>query len=356
MKRKILLIPLALLLAMSLVAMGCPAPAPTPTPAVTPAPVIKLICSINHKDGTPVGLTTKFWAEELEARTDGRVKVHIFYAAVLMSHTEALEGTRIGTVDVAYISDSYYSSELPLSSLIKGLLSIWSLGISDVLAMAVRTPEDFVRELLEEEYARSGVITVFRGPGVSYNLFSPKPLSSVADLKGVKIRALDAFYYELFTQAEAVPVNVPSAEQYEALQRGTIDAVPYNYNGVIARKVHEVTSYAWPIYLTFGGVGPTIMNLDTWNAMPADIQQISKDLWPEVKAYGVQVLKKLSTEAKAELEAAGITFAAPITMEAADEWVFRTEEWYVKEAAKRGVSELFEPVLKRAKEDRAKAK
>jgi len=105
---------------------------------------------------------------------------------------------------------------------------------------------------------------------------SKKPLNSVADLKGYKIRLGNAALNDIFSRMGATPVFLPGGEIYEAAQRGVIDGFEYVTPSVNwAMGYQEVTKY---LYLS-----PTraatdaqalFVNQKTWDKLPKDLQAI----------------------------------------------------------------------------------
>jgi TRAP-type C4-dicarboxylate transport system substrate-binding protein len=77
----------------------------------------------------------------------------------------------------------------------------------------------------------------------------------------------------------ATPVSNPPPEAYSALERGIVEGCWIPLGMVNAFKLHEVLNY-FTVCSTQCGIGAVMMNLDTWNSLPPDIQQIFDELSP----------------------------------------------------------------------------
>jgi TRAP-type mannitol/chloroaromatic compound transport system substrate-binding protein len=130
-------------------------------------------------------------------------------------------------------------------------------------------------QLARELYATYGVHFV---GGVWYGqecLVSKRPLRSLADFKGLKIRAPQGMNGEIFTRLGAAPVQLPGSEVYTALERGVVDAADW---GTLSMNddlgYHKLAKY--PTYPGFHSMpmGEISVNKAKWDALPADLKAI----------------------------------------------------------------------------------
>ncbi len=107
-------------------------------------------------------------------------------------------------------------------------------------------------------------------------LWSNKPVSSLSDLKGLKMRVMTAPQAEWMKELGAVPVTVAWPEVYTALQRGTVEGVYTATYLVYSAKLYEVVKYrylpgasslAWWV----------VANKDAFEKLPIDVQQALRD-------------------------------------------------------------------------------
>ncbi len=133
-------------------------------------------------------------------------------------------------------------------------------------------------ELARKNYTKLGAYYV--GPLTPHNAevfaHSTKPLNSVEDLKGFKVRMGSAALNEIFARMGAAPVFMPGGEVYEAVQRGVIDGFEYVTPSVNwGMGFQEVTPY---MYLSTSRA-PTdaqalFVNQKAWDKLPVDLQAI----------------------------------------------------------------------------------
>jgi TRAP-type C4-dicarboxylate transport system substrate-binding protein len=120
----------------------------------------------------------------------------------------------------------------------------------------------------DEEY--SDVKILYLQPGGSFSLFTTKPVNSLADLRGLKIRFSGAPQANLINALGATPVNIPSGEQYAALEKGIVDGVITSLAAVKAFKLQEVAKYIVEPPFTGAQLFAAIMNKDTYNQLHKD--------------------------------------------------------------------------------------
>lgn len=221
--------------------------------------------------------TSRWMAKEIEKRTNGKVKVEIYWGGSLVGLKEALRSIQAGVADMCAVAQSYFSKELPLS------LFSWNSNYH---------PTDLVRlgraywKLYEEIPAfqkelkkyNQRMFTVW--PYEAYNIQSTKPIRLLKDLKGMKIRGVGK-HTAILKAAGAVPVSVPSVEMYEAIEKGILDGATCNTECFDRYHTYESAKYAtYGLNLPMYSVLFTI-NLETWNKLSPDIQKIMIDIGKE---------------------------------------------------------------------------
>lgn len=99
-------------------------------------------------------------------------------------------------------------------------------------------------------------------------IHSRKPITSVADLKGLKIRSSGKISSEYLKAVGAVPVGMAATEVTEAVSRGVLDAALTNWVGLVTFRTHNVVTdhFIAPLgSITF--IIP--MNKRTWDKLGA---------------------------------------------------------------------------------------
>ncbi|GAI92150.1 unnamed protein product, partial [marine sediment metagenome] len=137
-----------------------------------------------------------------------------------------------------------------------------------------------------------------------------KPIRAPDDLKGIKVGGT-GIKGELISHCDGVPVSLPPPETYMNLKTGVVDAVYLSLSQAAVYKIWEVGQY----FLDYGAGGqtgmPIIMNWDSWNALPADIQEIMMELTPEVRVRNSEILVNTADAARQSAKEAGRTLITP---------------------------------------------
>ena len=97
------------------------------------------------------------------------------------------------------------------------------------------------------------------------------PIKTLGDLKGKKMRSM--FIYDRFLKnLGTVPVTVPPAETFTALERGVVDGLCFPLLGPRIKGFTKSTRYiiGHPFYSMDAVI---IMNLDAWNKLPKSVQE-----------------------------------------------------------------------------------
>ena len=139
-----------------------------------------------------------------------------------------------------------------------------------------------------------------------FNLFLNKKVEKPQDFKGLRLGTATAA--RALTEAwGAVPVNLVLTDYYTAMERRTVDGVASSpVSNWVSLGCQAVTKYlALPGYFQTSGF--VVMNLNTWNKLPPDLQQVitaamvhsekvSGEFWAEDKAKGMQKLRDAKVE------------------------------------------------------------
>ncbi len=246
-----------------------------------------------------ISLGCKWWADELMKRTNNRVKVNMFYGEPLGkvgTHYDMVLG---GTVDVAYAGYTQKPGAFPLGEVFSYLV-----GIPSAVDAARAHWELYKKGYFDKELTAIKPLFMLTGPPQYY--MTSKPVRVVEDFKGMKIRAMGPLA-PLTEKFGAIPITITSGETYSALEKGLVQGTLNNYASIYSGKVHEVLKYLLDVSLgTWSGVTP--MNLNTWKALPPDIQKVIDGLQQEAtiafsKAYDDESVpaKKAFADAKVQI-------------------------------------------------------
>jgi TRAP-type C4-dicarboxylate transport system substrate-binding protein len=256
--------------------------------AAADKPIVLKLSSFLPETGTE-GMLGKWWGTELEKRSNGRVKVQYFFAEALVKTMDSLPAVSSGIADIQFFAPGYFPTQMALS------------GSSDLL---FQTQSNWVSAKAYNEMAESfppfqkmmkdnNIKLLSIWPASEVVMISAKPIKTLDDLKGKKIRAL-GLMNKAMKMLGATPVAMPLPEVYEALERGTIDAVTgLPYHLVVAFKMQEAAKNLINPGLGCYASGGYFMNLNTWNKFPDDIKKIVHQLNQEFPDVAIKMQAEL---------------------------------------------------------------
>lgn len=205
------------------------------------------------------------WIDKIQKETDGRIKIQPFWGATLLSRTENTEELIKGVADLGYIGPrTGFPIMLKTLNFPYGVAD-WKVIWNVYQDLRKKYPQ------FDEEWKKLKVMAW--ASASNYQLISTKPVRSVADFKGLKIKATGAFT-KIVKDLGAEGMYMPMGETYVGLQKGTIDACLAPFSTVKAFKFNEVAKYITVLDLS-AMVRPTrAMNLDSWKKLPKDLQDV----------------------------------------------------------------------------------
>jgi TRAP-type C4-dicarboxylate transport system substrate-binding protein len=179
---------------------------------------------------------------------------------------DALRLLRSGTFDVMSVQIGMASRDDPFFE------GIDLIGVSTNMK-DLRQAVDAYREAFDQRLQtrfKAKVLTLWPfGPQVFY---CNKPIKSVDDIKGLKVRSFTPSMAALIQYLGGTPVTLQFSEVYPALQRGVADCGVTSPTSGNSGKWGEVTSYFMPLSVS-GSVQGHFMNLDYWNKFSPEQQK-----------------------------------------------------------------------------------
>jgi TRAP-type C4-dicarboxylate transport system substrate-binding protein len=215
------------------------------------------------------GLTkvVRHFAELVAARTKSQVKIIIFPAQQLGPIKQELQMCSQGISDIGLLISSHFPSQLPLTV---------ALNFPFGSPYGGRLPEALEEQLepvLEPEYSSQNVKLMW-GITLEYAIWAKSGfVESLEDMKGKKVAFSGGYANKCLQKWGGGVASITGPEQVTALQRGIIDAVILSPNIGLAYKYYRIAPYITDLTMsaTFFCM---VMNLDTWNSLPGNLQQI----------------------------------------------------------------------------------
>ncbi|MFD2189526.1 TRAP transporter substrate-binding protein [Pistricoccus aurantiacus] len=244
--------------------------------------------------GEPQFEVKKAWAEEVEKQSDGRIQIEILPVNAVVQANQTLQAVSSGILQGHLTDPSYFTGQDPAFGMLGNLVGAWGDPNEFLDYMRNAGGEELYNELVEPY----GLHLIGAAATGLEALPSKRPIRTVDDLKGLKLRAPEGMVYNIFEKAGATPVNLPGSEVYTALEKGVIDAADYT---VFATN-YEQGLYKFAPYPNYPGFHSLPMvavslNKDIWDSLPEDLQSMLEKSVDDMADEMVATLKELDQEA-----------------------------------------------------------
>lgn len=225
--------------------------------------------------GPLMDIGAKAFADKVRFFTDGRVDIQVFPGGQLGSALKVSETVRNGVAEVGHTWMGYDWGQDKTAVVFGGFAG--SMDSERMLHWLYEAGGlEMWRQFREEEF---GVVSMplFIRTAEAF-LHSRKPVRTLDDLKGLKLRTAGA-WLEISKNLGAAPVTMPGAEVYTSLERGTIDATEWGtlYENISA-GFHKIAKYVI-IPGVHQPVAPfeVMFNKDAWNSLSERDQKLIED-------------------------------------------------------------------------------
>jgi len=201
-------------------------------------PII-LKMSTQLAETSPMVQGFKAWAEAVKQKTNGGIEIQIYPSAQLGSDEDVIEQALQG-VNVAVLTDGGR-----MANYVKDIGIVGMPYIANNYDELKRITETKTFASWDPLFANEGIhILAYNWYDGPRNFYTNKPISTPADLAGVRIRTPGAPVWSVSVAAlGATPIAMPWNDSYNALQNKSIDGVEAQSSAAYPLKIQEVTKY-----------------------------------------------------------------------------------------------------------------
>ncbi|WP_434362924.1 sialic acid TRAP transporter substrate-binding protein SiaP [Parasalinivibrio latis] len=232
-----------------------------------------------YETSTPYHKWAMWAADEIQKRTSGKYEIQVFPTASLGKENEINESLSLGTIDIIYTGSTFVGRSF-------GPLAIPSAPfmLRDFNHFNAYATSPLFADLSNGYKSVTGhniqSLTYYGQRMVTSN----EPVSSPADMKGMKLRVPPAPLFQMFTdsvKANATPIAF--SEVYLALSQGVVDGQENPLPTIQAKKFYEVQKY---INLTGHIIDSlvTVVGGPTWNKLSDEDKAVFKAVFVEAAA------------------------------------------------------------------------
>ncbi len=252
-----------------------------------------------HAKEFPTNQAVMYMGEQLSKATGGKDRIKIFGDSALGSEKDTVEQVKIGAIDMVRVSSASFHGIVP-ESLIPSLPFLFR--DIDHFRKTMYGPQG---DKILAAFEKAGFIGLCLYESGARSMYAKKPIRSVADMKGLKVRVQPSdLMVGMVNAMGASPTPMPFAEVYTGLKTGLIDAAENNIPSYEETKHYESASiYSETMHVMTPEV--LVFSKKVWDTLTpqeqAAIRQAAKDSVP----YYVKLWESKEKEARATVLKAG---------------------------------------------------
>ncbi len=244
----------------------------------------------------------KMFADEVNKRAEGRLKIEFFASGQLFGIREQLGAVTSGAVELGGIVGIV---SFPPINKNYNVAAYPGLFDSYESQRAFFLDSEAGRAIWDDLTSRSKTkLLMFDPVGPVMTFSGARELDSVGAMKGLKARALIKSERPMWDAYEANTVSLPTGEVYTALQTGMIDTLNTPPGSVKAYSWWEYLQYAQLPYQYFSDAY-IMANSDWFDSLPEDLQQLLLDVGAEVGAKSTATIMQVGEDTLAEFQERG---------------------------------------------------
>lgn len=241
--------------------------------------------------------------ELIEEKTNGECAVTIFANEQLGDEQNIAEQCVTGACDMGFSEGSVWATVTD-----KAEFAVFGLPFqySDLEA-AKGVTADLIRPELNKIAEGTGLYVLGNCySGFRHMLSVDKPILSLNDLKGMKIRVPAAtVYVDMFKAMGANPTPTAFSETYQALQQGVVEGCECDLANIVQQNWMEVNNYmSYTNHLAAMNI--ICMNQEKWESFPAEIQETIQEAIIEAEEYNFQLRVTADEEYIGKITGAGV--------------------------------------------------
>lgn len=231
------------------------------------------------------------------------LQINIHDAGKLMPPAEIKDAVRKGVVPIGEITLALYAGESPV------------YGLDSLPFVAMTYPEArrlyaLQKPLLEKRLAEEGLVLLGSIPFAPLGLCARKPLTAVADLGGLRIRAYNSLTKKMALRSGGEAVPVETADLPQAFRSGVLDAFTASPVQALSRKAAIYAPYFHKIGVWIPR-NAVVANKQAFDAMGAEERKALVDAAQQAEEQGWLQAQAESTQLEERLSGAGFSVVEP---------------------------------------------
>jgi TRAP-type mannitol/chloroaromatic compound transport system substrate-binding protein len=212
-------------------------------------------------------------AKQVKIISNNRINIQIFPMGQIVPITEAWEAVNNGTMELALVFPGYHVGKMPVADVESGL----PFTLDNELELRMFWHDyGFLNFLNTEVYSNTNTYVLGQVYFPGYSFWLKKPVATIADLKGMKLRIAGPIS-KILGKLEIPTTFVPGPEMYSALSTGILDGAAYgSLTTGYDLKFYEVTKYILSPRVQAVAQCSIYINKDLFNSLPEDLKELMK--------------------------------------------------------------------------------
>jgi tripartite ATP-independent transporter DctP family solute receptor len=258
-----------------------------------------------HPPDYPTTLAVQHMGKVLAEQTKGRLGIRVYPSGALGTEKDNIEQLRLGGLDMMRINVAPLNSVVP-ETIATGLPFVFR----SVEHMRKVLDGPIGDEILAAMQSQGLVGLAFYDRGARSFYTVKKPIRSLADMKGLKIRVIQSDLFVAMVEAlGANPTPMPYGEVYTALKTGIVDAAENNWPSYESSRHFEAAKY---YTLSEHSLAPEVLvfSKKVWDTLPKEDQAMIRKAAKESVPYMRKLWDEREVKSRKVVEAAGTQVVA----------------------------------------------
>lgn len=246
-----------------------------------------------------IPIATGRFKELVEQKSNGRIAVEVFNNSELGSEREMAEMTRLGALEMTLSGLPGTGAYVPEIEVMEAFYIY--RNVEDLARISAEIYGDLQDFMLPKGFYLVGMM--YQGPR---NTLSTKPLKTVDDFKGLRLRVPQTPLFVALAKAwGATPTAISLAEVYTSLESGVIAALEGTHETMVTSNFHEKAKYLLTTRHNFYPQ-PMVMNRGWFEKLSKENQGAILEAAKEAGAYQLSLHKGADDKALATMRAGGV--------------------------------------------------
>lgn len=241
---------------------------------------------------THMDVASNLFKEEVEKASNGQIKVQIYPSAQLGGERDMMESVATGTVEMSLMTTLTFDSQTPAFN----GLSFPFLFENNEQFNKILHGETMKKAFASLDDLNLHALGVISG-GIRHFGTTEKPVLSLDDMKGLKMRAAEnQMITDSYKELGTVPVTVPYADMFSAVQTGVVDGLSFDLHTWYSEGFYELIDHI-SLVNDMPIAAVLVMNLNLYNSLSDEQRKIINEASEKMESYMVEKLQEFESTA-----------------------------------------------------------